>query len=167
MWPVCIYKPEIEAKSKTFLPIQRAVNNIYTQSHTIFIHWWNSIALKCMKNRKLSVICDKWIYVYVYLKCKKTSCFSGLEFLPVLIPSKRDSTLKPDFGLFGDGGRSDVASFFEKRAETLMNSNECIHIVWQMEWNVKYGNYFNTIIIHVKYAMCRRSLNGLSICRSG
>jgi len=42
----------------------------------------------------------------------------GLEFLPVLIPSKRDSTLKPDFGLFGDGGRVGVTSFFEKRAET-------------------------------------------------
>jgi hypothetical protein len=36
--------------------------------------------------------------------------------LPVLIPSKRDSTLKPDFG-FG-GGTGDVTSFIEKSAET-------------------------------------------------
>jgi hypothetical protein len=41
----------------------------------------------------------------------------GLEFLPVLIPSKRDSTLMTDFGLFG-GGTGGVTSFTEKRAET-------------------------------------------------
>jgi hypothetical protein len=40
-----------------------------------------------------------------------------LLFLPVLIPSKRDSTLKPDFGLFG-GGTDGVILFAEKRAET-------------------------------------------------
>jgi hypothetical protein len=39
----------------------------------------------------------------------------GLEFLPVLIPSKRDSTLKPDFGLVG--GTGGVALFIEKSAE--------------------------------------------------
>ena len=55
----------------------------------------------------------------------------GLKFLPILIPSKRDSTLNPDFGFDGDG-TGGVTSFIEKRAETHMNSNECIHIVWQM-----------------------------------
>jgi hypothetical protein len=33
-----------------------------------------------------------------------------------VIPSKRDSTLMPDFGLFG-GGTGGVISFVEKRAE--------------------------------------------------
>jgi len=41
----------------------------------------------------------------------------GLQFLPVLIPSKRDSTVKPDFGLFGGGTRG-VTTFFVKRADT-------------------------------------------------
>jgi len=41
----------------------------------------------------------------------------GLEFLLVLIPSKGDSTLIPDFGLFG-GGTGCVKSFIEKKAET-------------------------------------------------
>ena len=37
--------------------------------------------------------------------------------LPVLIPSKRDNNLMPDFGLVG-GGTGGVTSFFDKRAET-------------------------------------------------
>jgi len=41
----------------------------------------------------------------------------GLQFLPVLIPSKRDNTLNPDFGLDGDG-TGGVILFTEKRAET-------------------------------------------------
>jgi len=41
----------------------------------------------------------------------------GLQFLPVPIPSKRDSTLMPDFGLFG-GCTCGVTLFTEKRAET-------------------------------------------------
>jgi len=41
----------------------------------------------------------------------------GLEFLPVLIPSKRDSTLNPGFG-FDGGGTVRVTSFLEKRVET-------------------------------------------------
>ena len=55
-----------------------------------------------------------------------------------------------DFGLFG-GGTGGVISFFEKRAETWMNNNEFIHIVWQMEWNISYGNEFITVIIHARY----------------
>jgi hypothetical protein len=58
-------------------------------------------------------------------------------FLPVLIPSKRDSTLKADFGLDG-GGTGDVTSLTEKRAETCVNSNECIHVTWQMNSNIHH-----------------------------
>ena len=36
-----------------------------------------------------------------------------------------------------------------------MNSNECIHIAWQMNWNIQYGNEFNTVIIHVRFKVER------------
>ena len=43
---------------------------------------------------------------------------SGLESLPVLIPSKRDSTLNPDFGFDGGGGGTAGGNpFIKKRAE--------------------------------------------------
>jgi len=64
-------------KAKKSVPTKQAVNNIYIQLRTKFIHCWNSIALKCMTNCKLSVTCNKWIYVYVCIKCDKLSGVVG------------------------------------------------------------------------------------------
>jgi len=86
----------------------------------------------------------------MYINGNKWSGVVGYSSYLYWFRQKGDSTLMPDFGLFG-GGTGGVILFTEKRAETWMNSNERKHTVWLMNWSIQYATEFTTVIIHVGY----------------